>query len=157
MFSVLSAVLISLMYVLLGGLSPAHDWATNLALGLHHPITTDWGAGSKWCHQPQVVVLISRIQLEYLEASSPSKSVIHMTATPEQDVQCSRLSVMRLDTHTARHRQERSYGLPPPTFFTMVVSLGSTLAFFASGPSLDFSAGFTSLGFSLERKRSKWY
>lgn len=31
----------------------------------------------------------------------------------------------------------------------MVVSLGSTLAFFASGPSLEFSVGLTSLGFSL--------
>lgn len=37
-----------------------------------------------------------------------------------------------------------------PTFFTMVVSLGSILAFFASEPSLEFSVGFTSLGFSLK-------
>ena len=32
----------------------------------------------------------------------------------------------------------------------MVVSLGSTLAFFASGPSFEFSVGLTSFGFSLK-------
>lgn len=42
-----------------------------------------------------------------------------------------------------------NYIIHPRTFFTMVVSLGSTLAFFASGPSLEFSVGLTSLGFSL--------
>lgn len=42
------------------------------------------------------------------------------------------------------------YVLHKRTFFTMVVSLGSTLAFFASGPSLEFPVGFTSLGFSLK-------
>lgn len=38
-----------------------------------------------------------------------------------------------------------------PTFFTIVVSLGSTFGFFASGPSLASSELFTTLGFSLAR------
>jgi len=37
------------------------------------------------------------------------------------------------------------------TFLTIVVSLGSTLAFLASGPSLESPEGFTILGFSLHR------
>lgn len=39
------------------------------------------------------------------------------------------------------------------TFFTMVVSLGSTLTFFASELSWLLSAGFTNLGFSLRLAR----
>lgn len=48
---------------------------------------------------------------------------------------------------------EGSERLKQQTFFTMVVSLGSTLTFFASGPSLESAGGFTSFGFSLKTQR----
>lgn len=41
------------------------------------------------------------------------------------------------------------------TFLIMVVSLGSTLALFASGPSFEFPVGFTTLGFSLKREHEE--